>query len=295
MFIYLLVCVSASLVLSSAQASDNQLCDPETQYRRDGQCCTMCPLGTRMQSSSSCLDPVCDPCGINEYQDKYTTNNKCNRQPYCDPNTNFESPAEQSKKAKTICMCKEGFHCSGKECITCAKHSTCQPGYEVVSKGSKIHDTICRQCPNGTFVSSTSGKCEKWTECEPGFYAAEGGTSESDTQCVSRHRTHIIVGVITAGAVTLMMIGVCWCWCGNSRKGHQDINGHTIVDCTHADECEEGHKISTPVENEHTDVSSDDLGITDQGNYVAQEFGKLERLSRQESHDYSRPVYLISP
>uniref|UniRef100_A0A8C6NLJ1 TNFR-Cys domain-containing protein n=1 Tax=Nothobranchius furzeri TaxID=105023 RepID=A0A8C6NLJ1_NOTFU len=144
--------------------ASSQLCDPQTQYPRDGQCCSMCPPGTRMQSSSSCLDAVCDPCGTNEYQDKYTTDSKCKRQPYCDPNTNFESPVEQSMTVKTICMCKDGFHCSGKECITCTKHSTCQPGYEVVSEGSQTSDTICRPCPSGTFFSPTSRKCEKWTE-----------------------------------------------------------------------------------------------------------------------------------
>uniref|UniRef100_A0A1A8MTG7 CD40 antigen n=2 Tax=Nothobranchius pienaari TaxID=704102 RepID=A0A1A8MTG7_9TELE len=285
MCVYLLVSISAFLVLASAQASSSQLCDPQTQYPRDGQCCSMCPPGTRMQWSSSCLDVVCEPCGTNEYQDEYTTDSKCKRQPYCDPNTNFESPVEQSMMVKTICMCKDGFHCSGKECITCTKHSACQPGYEVVSEGSQTNDTVCRPCPSGTFFSSTSRKCEKWTECEPGFYAAEGGTGESDTKCVSRHRTHIIVGVIIGVAVALMMtIGVCWYCCGNSRRmEHENLNGHSVEDALHTDECEVERIISNPVEDEDTDL---DLGKTDNGNYFAQESGKPPRLSHQESQTY---------
>lgn len=94
-----------------------QLCDETLEYEKDNECCkkcdpgkiyfldyllycelnkvcflclglihfTNCLLGTRMNQGSSCKDPVCEPCKEGEYQDAYTKDSQCKRQPICDP------------------------------------------------------------------------------------------------------------------------------------------------------------------------------------------------------------------
>lgn len=47
---------------------------------------------------------------------------------------NFQVPVHVITK-QTTCTCKDGFHCSTSECITCVPHTTCKPGYGVLSEG----------------------------------------------------------------------------------------------------------------------------------------------------------------
>lgn len=123
--------------------------------------------GTSMTALSTCLEPQCQECGNNEYQDQYTKEAMCKRQPYCDPSKtlwqikwncsfigrllfalaqrtnvctilsdrNFQVPVHESNK-RTTCQCKLGFHCSTDECITCVPHTICKRGHGALSKGT---------------------------------------------------------------------------------------------------------------------------------------------------------------
>lgn len=53
----------------------------------------VCFSGTSMTLLGTCLEPQCKNCDQNEYQDKYTKEPKCQRQPYCDPS----KPAEHNE------------------------------------------------------------------------------------------------------------------------------------------------------------------------------------------------------
>lgn len=46
----------------------------------------------------------------------------------------FQDPRHNNKK-KTVCLCKEGYHCTTERCYGCEKHSLCQPGHGVKSEG----------------------------------------------------------------------------------------------------------------------------------------------------------------
>ncbi|CAJ1084480.1 tumor necrosis factor receptor superfamily member 5-like [Xyrichtys novacula] len=176
-----LLLVFAFIVVVSAQPQ----CDPETQYEKNGACCKMCPPGTRMLSSGTCDEPRCEDCGEREYQDKYTTEPKCQRQPYCDPNKNFNQAIHVSKKKATICECKHGFHCSSEQCIICVPHTICPQGKGAKIKGNHSRDTECEVCTDGTFsdVSSWDSECKKWTECGNDYHIKETGTASSDNIC----------------------------------------------------------------------------------------------------------------
>ncbi|XP_023862173.1 tumor necrosis factor receptor superfamily member 5 isoform X3 [Salvelinus sp. IW2-2015] len=177
--IVLLLCILSVLTMIYS-------CDPETQYLKNGECCSMCGPGTKMLSShSGCFDPHCMPCQEGEYQHAFTDKNRCKLQPYCDPNKNFEHSTNRNKTSLSPCKCKTGYHCSSEECLTCVPHTKCRPGEEVKSKGSPIHDTVCKACPLNMFSSDSSAesKCKLWTVCKSEFKTEAEGTATSDTVC----------------------------------------------------------------------------------------------------------------
>ncbi|XP_021420091.2 tumor necrosis factor receptor superfamily member 5 isoform X1 [Oncorhynchus mykiss] len=177
--IVLLLCILSVLTVVYS-------CDPETQYMKNGVCCSMCGPGTKMLSShSGCLDPHCMPCQEGEYQHAFTDKNLCKLQPYCDPNKNFEHSTNRNTTSISPCKCKPGYHCSSEECLTCVPHTKCRPGEEVKSKGNPIHDTVCKACPLNMFSSDSSAesKCKLWTVCTSEFKTEAEGTATSNAVC----------------------------------------------------------------------------------------------------------------
>ncbi|KAM6930076.1 tumor necrosis factor receptor superfamily member 5 isoform 1-T1 [Lycodopsis pacificus] len=301
----------------SVMTAAQPVCDPLTQYENNGECCKMCGPGTRMPSGGDCQDPQCTECGDNEYQDKYTTESKCQRQPYCDLHKNFNVNVQKNKKERSACMCKEGFHCSSAECITCVPHTACKPGHGARSIGNHTHNTVCQKCTEGTFSEDTSwgDVCKKWTTCMDGYHVETKGTGVSDNICEETTRSHgVVIGVVCFLAFLGVMGFACW-WClckdkpGDAegkvkvcfdsclgdKKEPQRETKVLITNPTDPTEEEsmmhelqssqEEAGVRTPEENED-ELSQEvlpDLALSENGNYVTQENGKSSILSRQES------------
>ncbi|XP_028265572.1 tumor necrosis factor receptor superfamily member 5 isoform X2 [Parambassis ranga] len=276
-----------ALMRSAAQPA----CDPVTQYvdNTDG-CCRMCPPGTSMTSLSTCTEPNCSPCGNNEYQDKYTTEQKCTLQPYCDPNKNFKAAVHTSKKSRTTCLCEEGFHCSSKECITCIPHTSCPPGEGAVSIGDHAHDTVCKECPEGSFSdeSSWSGACKQWTVCKTGFYVSQRGTARSDNTCVESGPSPAAY-VVPILVIMSLLVAVGVFLCKVKPELFKRVakccmkSTHLPIEAEQDPEAPIRIERITPEENEDDDSILTGVPLTDNGNVLVQENGKLEQLSRQES------------
>ncbi|XP_032377465.1 tumor necrosis factor receptor superfamily member 5 isoform X2 [Etheostoma spectabile] len=297
-------------------------CDPLTEHELDGQCCKMCGPGTRMSSSSppsSCQDPQCVDCGDNEYQEKYTKETKCQRQPYCDPHKNFQTAVHKSKKKQSPCVCKEGFHCSSKECITCVPHTPCKPGYGVQNIATHMEDTVCQKCPEGTFSNDSSwhSVCMEWTECESGYRIRQSGTDVSDNICEETSRRHIVLIVVLAlGIGALAILGIVYWLCKGKQEdahgkvcvgscfgdGRQPLRETKVLITNPTDATdEESMKLpelqssqeeggaGTPEENEdqQSQEISAGLFLTENGKLVTEEHGKSSHLSRQESQPHT--------
>uniref|UniRef100_A0A3P9KED4 CD40 molecule, TNF receptor superfamily member 5 n=1 Tax=Oryzias latipes TaxID=8090 RepID=A0A3P9KED4_ORYLA len=271
----------AALILTVALVVDAEdlHCDPDTQFEQGGECCKMCPPGQKMQASlESCSEPRCQPCRENEYQDKYTKDNTCKLQPYCDPNKNFKEAVDMKTTVKHVCSCKDGFHCSSRECITCVAHTPCGVGFGVQTKGSHMSDTVCEECRHGTFSNESSAEdaCWTWTECGVGFYVEKAGTNRSDNICV-KDRGHVIAIVIGVLCAAVAVVVVLWCL-HKRRSGSMKKSARSSVESL-------GPESFTPIRQEETrtPVETEDIGITENGNCVVQEHGNAVKLSRQES------------
>lgn len=296
-----ILCALTTLIAGQPQ------CDPLTQYEKLGECCNMCGPGTSMSSLSTCLEPQCQSCDPHEYQDKHTKESKCQRQPFCDPNLHFQDPRHNNKK-KTVCLCKEGYHCSTERCYGCEKHSLCQPGHGVKSEGTHSKDTVCEKCPLGTYSNETtaSRECKKWTECET---VQQIGTDTSDNICGSSTRKHlglIAIPVALLIGVIISVVAVSFCKAQRAKGSfklpvfteahHDDLrkplkkppSPAPAVILTILPEQPDDSLPRTPEENEHEPSqeileSMSDVGLTEKGQCVVQENGKTELLPRQES------------
>ncbi|KAM9785595.1 tumor necrosis factor receptor superfamily member 5 [Neosynchiropus ocellatus] len=227
------------LVLTSAQHQ----CDPTTEYKQDGVCCKKCDPGTKMLTTGTCLHPVCQRCAEDEYQDSYTTENKCKLQPYCDPNKNFQ--VIKSSTSLIICQCKVGFKCSSeRDCVTCVIRPTCPPGHQATNIGDQRQDTVCEKCQAGTFSSQSSwnNTCARWAECEHGEEMP--GTDTTDRTCKEEPRNHIVIPI----AIVLVFITV----------------------------------LGVPLLRKRAE-ETEDPSISSGGNLVTQEQGKSEQCSVEES------------
>ncbi|XP_030280003.1 tumor necrosis factor receptor superfamily member 5 isoform X1 [Sparus aurata] len=296
------------VVLTAAQPQ----CDPLTQYEDRSQCCKMCGPGTSMTSLGTCEEPQCQACNKDEYQDRYTKEPKCERQPYCDKNNNFDTPEHDPKK-RSICMCKEGFHCSDpKNCLTCVPHSLCKRGSGVQLPGNHSLDTVCEECPDGTYsdVESSVVGCKKWTTCGLGQHVEERGTSTSDAVCGRTLRTHVVIAIVVSMIVAIIVAVVLFYLC-RGKCGEEKVKGcfqscreqkseplqeeHIFIP-EQPDPLDEEESMSpdmhstqeegftrTPEEDDELSVPMSPTALTDRGNLVTQENGKTEQLSRQES------------
>uniref|UniRef100_A0A8D3CRG2 CD40 molecule, TNF receptor superfamily member 5 n=1 Tax=Scophthalmus maximus TaxID=52904 RepID=A0A8D3CRG2_SCOMX len=267
------------LVVAAAQSR----CDPLTQYEKAGQCCRMCFPGTSMSSTSTCTDPQCEECGEDEYQDKYNTEPRCQRQPYCNPLKNFQASAQQSKKKRSTCLCRLGFHCSSEACMTCVPHTTCKAGHGTRSIGNQTHDTVCQECPEGSFsISNTwdTGQIKCVCDCFFLFFCSCRGNVPS--ACSSDR----------SGCVDLCH-GDRW-----ELPKEPSLLSFTPVDQTEkVPMCPELQSIQddedrmrTPEENEddlRDDMSADVVALTENGKFVTQERGKTEIQPQQESQTHT--------
>ncbi|XP_064813505.1 tumor necrosis factor receptor superfamily member 5-like [Oncorhynchus masou masou] len=218
--IVLLLCILSVLTVVYS-------CDPDTQYMKNGVCCSMCGPGTKMLSShSGCLDPHCMPCQEGEYQHAFTDKNLCKLQPYCDPNKNFEHSTNRNTTSLSPCKCKIGYHCSSEECLTCVPHTKCRPGEEVKFKGNPIHDTVCKACPLNMFSSDSSAesKCKLWTVCTSEFKTEAKGTATSDTVCVPVPNSHGTIITIVMAFLAVVLGVVLWTFRGQLGEACKKAN-----------------------------------------------------------------------
>ncbi|KAM7405232.1 hypothetical protein PAMP_012508 [Pampus punctatissimus] len=308
----MMMMMRAFIEMTAAQSP----CDPITQYQLDGQCCKKCDPGTSMALNSPCNEPYCKECGEKEYRDDYTIENKCERQPYCDPNSNFQVAKHMSKTKRTICMCKVGYHFSSEARITCVLNRKCEPGQEVRSKGNQTHDTVCQNCPEGTFSDEASldGVCKKWTECSNGYHIKERGTAISDNICEEISRTHLVVIGVVAALIGIVLTGLLIWRCRGTAKGKvkdcmelcmgreiEPLKEEALVTHPTPDHVcmvteEHGRNTMAPEETEDESCQETLTGVlfTENGNLVGQENGKAEVLSRQESQTQMSSQLLLS-
>ncbi|XP_076868991.1 tumor necrosis factor receptor superfamily member 11A [Brachyhypopomus gauderio] len=172
------------------------------QYIKGNKCCTKCAPGTFL--FASCTDnreTDCLPCGTDEYQPEYNTEEKCRPQKFCDYGKGFYRVSPSSRTQPEPCQCKKGYQCSRMNCEFCERIPSCIAGQGLMDESG--HQS-CKECDPGFFSDSNSSEpCKKWTDCSAiGKTQATPGSTKTDVVCGAPF------GLFTSWAVVAIPCGI---------------------------------------------------------------------------------------
>ncbi|KAH0514818.1 Tumor necrosis factor receptor superfamily member 14 [Microtus ochrogaster] len=105
------------------------------------------------------VEPLCK-------EEEYSVGDHCC--PMCNPDMGLVTWRECSSREDTVCRCIPGYFCEtqeGDHCSTCSPHTNCSLGQRVLERGNYFQDTVCADCPTGTFSpGGAQEECLPWTK-----------------------------------------------------------------------------------------------------------------------------------
>ncbi|XP_048064994.1 mitotic spindle assembly checkpoint protein MAD2B isoform X1 [Megalobrama amblycephala] len=184
------------------------------EYEINGECCPMCDSGKRVHKH--CDDntsTTCESCLVTTYTDIPNGLTKCLPCLICDASNGLRVKQECTLKSNRVCEPLPGYRCIDlhSNCQKAKKHSTCSPGQYVNQTGTEFSDTVCDDCPAGSYSNGTI--CKLHTKCESLHkITVKAGTETSDTVCSDEKLILLIVmSVITVSvcvALTVIVVVV---------------------------------------------------------------------------------------
>ncbi|OBS81362.1 hypothetical protein A6R68_20464 [Neotoma lepida] len=202
-------CVLWGCLLTAVHLGQCITCS-DKQYFLNGQCCDLCQPGERLADHCTAVTKThCLQCNSGEYMNTWNRELRCYQHTHCESNEGLQVEKEGTSDTDTICACKEGHHCTSKECKRCALHKSCGPGFGVKQMGTA--DTVCEPCPAGFFSneSSTFEKCHPWTSCEAKkMVVLQEGTNQTDAVCglQPRMRALLVIPIVMVILVTIFVV-----------------------------------------------------------------------------------------
>ncbi|KAK6477554.1 tumor necrosis factor receptor superfamily member 14-like isoform X1 [Huso huso] len=197
----IIVLLVVSLSIASACRSE--------EYELNGQCCSMCEAGSHVSQHCTALQETeCTHCSIGTYIDRPSWLTECRTCKVCDSVLGLFVRHQCSRVKNTVCSCLKEFFCldgDGENCRLCRKRRVCQPGQRVKMQGTENSDTVCEDCPRGTFsIQEMSLSCTPWTVCKSG---GKNGNSTTDVVCEEEATTPWIT-IAVAGGGALLLLGL---------------------------------------------------------------------------------------
>ncbi|KAM4028991.1 tumor necrosis factor receptor superfamily member 11B isoform 2-T2 [Anomaloglossus baeobatrachus] len=145
--------------------------------------CDQCPPGTFVRHDCTAEKRTeCAPCPSKYFTSEWNSFKDCQ---YCSTVCKELQVTTQecSSTGNRICECVDGYFL---DVEFCSPHTACPSGYGVVQQGTPDRDTICSECPKGTFSNTTSSTapCQTRTNCRKlGRNVLHKGSSTHDTVC----------------------------------------------------------------------------------------------------------------
>ncbi|XP_013359699.1 PREDICTED: tumor necrosis factor receptor superfamily member 14 isoform X3 [Chinchilla lanigera] len=158
--------------------------------------------------------PQCTPAQPVCREEEFPAGSECC--PKCNPDMGLVTGKRCSSTQDTTCDCSQGHFCKAQEgdhCVLCEPHTTCHPGQRVKERGTSSRDTLCADCPLGTFSpNGTLDQCLPWTRCSGWLQGeTEPGTSSKDVTC-SFSWASILVPCFSVIVLVLILLGAIWIW-----------------------------------------------------------------------------------
>ncbi|XP_048639741.1 tumor necrosis factor receptor superfamily member 14 isoform X2 [Marmota marmota marmota] len=164
------------------------------------------------QACSELTGTVCIPCPPPDDHTAHPNGlSRCLPCRVCDPALGLDTRQKCSSMQDTVCGGRHGYFCEAEDRehgIMCLPHTICHPGQRVQRRGTDSQDTVCANCPLGTFSpNGTLDQCLPWTT---GLFAmeAEPGTSSRDVSCSLSRGFYVFVSVLPLSVVIVLMVWV---------------------------------------------------------------------------------------
>ncbi|XP_059381391.1 tumor necrosis factor receptor superfamily member 14-like [Carassius carassius] len=160
----------------------------KAEYEINGECCPKCDPGKRVyRHCDEFTSTTCDSCPIRTYSDAPNGFTECLPCSVCDTRDGLRVKQACTVKSDTVCGPLPGYYCidSLYNCKRAKKHSSCSPGQYIKQTGTEFRDTVCDDCPAGSYSDGTV--CRLHTDCESlGKTTISEGTDTTDAECRDR-------------------------------------------------------------------------------------------------------------
>ncbi|XDV49140.1 hypothetical protein PO909_018444 [Leuciscus waleckii] len=178
------------------------------EYDINGECCPMCDPGKRVyRHCDETTSTTCVSCLVMTYTNIPNGLTKCLPCSVCDESNRLRIKQACTFKSNTVCEPLPGYYCIDQHCSKAMKHSTCSPGQYVNQTGTEFSDTVCNDCPVGSYSDGTL--CNLHTKCESlGKITVKTGTQTSDAECSNGTPLPIVLSVIVVCVVLFVIIVV---------------------------------------------------------------------------------------
>ncbi|XP_042199425.1 tumor necrosis factor receptor superfamily member 14-like isoform X1 [Callorhinchus milii] len=189
------------------------------EYLIHGQCCPMCPVGSRVSKHCTAMtNTECRVCTQGEYSDYPSGREKCIKCENCDSGMGLFDSQQCTYFQNTICHCKEGYFCVKRKwsgCEMCRKYSLGPVGEGVKKKGTIWEDAVYEKCRDGTYSNNVSTEaCKPWTKCkELNKHEVRPGNPSMDAECKEKMNIAFIVLSIVIPVVIVVIggvLGILW-------------------------------------------------------------------------------------
>ncbi|KAF7670121.1 hypothetical protein LDENG_00050080 [Lucifuga dentata] len=204
-----------------------QECKPGEYLSQDGRCCDRCPAGKYVRSDcGSNKKTECVECRRGLYTATKNQLYECLACTDCHSNNKKRTVKQCAADEDTVCECVPGFYCSDARCEHCCLVTRCPVGEGVKVKATRMNDTICAPCEEGTYsnVSDFQSTCQTHTRCEDlGRVMKIPGMSKADAICghFKSNCPWILPAGLWSGLVlTSLVLLVVLCW-RTKRKSHR--------------------------------------------------------------------------
>ncbi|XP_026102131.1 tumor necrosis factor receptor superfamily member 14-like isoform X1 [Carassius auratus] len=179
------------------------------EYEINGQCCPMCDQGKRVHKHcDEYTSTTCDSCHVNTYTDAPNGLIECLPCSLCDPSNGLRVKKACTLKSNTVCEPLPGYYCIDffSNCQKAIKHSNCSPGQYINQTGTEFSDTVCEECPAGSY--SDGILCKLHTKCESlGKTTVKAGTETTDAECSNGEPSHVLILSVCGVCALVFVIG----------------------------------------------------------------------------------------
>ncbi|XP_009999339.1 PREDICTED: tumor necrosis factor receptor superfamily member 16, partial [Chaetura pelagica] len=156
-------------------------------YTTSGECCKACNLGEGVVQPCGVNQTVCEPCLDSvTYSDTVSATEPCKPCTQCVGLQSMSAPCVESDDA--VCRCAYGYY-QDEASGSCQECRVCQVGFGLMFPCQGTQDTVCEECPEGTFSSDANfvDPCLPCTTCEDNEVLVKECTATSDAECRDLH------------------------------------------------------------------------------------------------------------